>query len=156
MRPCQILLCLAFCFLLAAEPKERDNETNRDKKKMQDVYEAIGVFINGETRDTKNQRLIVKGDVMTFMKGDEATMRATFKLDAVPDPKHIDLVFLPDDKEKGKGLEAKGIYSLGAGDQVALCVAKPGEDRPTAFASKKGDKVMFTMLFQRVKPKEKE
>ena len=154
MKGSWIWLCLAVGLLLGGQalcdpPKVRDNETNRDKKKMQDTYRATCIIMKGEWRSEKDRWLIVKDDTFRFMEGGKETMRAAFKLDAVHKPKHIDLTFLPDDK--GKGVDVAGIYDLGGGDQIVLCVAEPGAERPTEFSSKKGDHVVFVMLFERVK-----
>jgi uncharacterized protein (TIGR03067 family) len=55
-------------------------------------------------------------------------------IDAAKKPKAID--YLPDaGQEDGKTV--MGIYEV-KGDELRLCVAEPGKDRPTELSSKKG------------------
>ena len=80
------------------------------------------------------------------MTEDEKKKTAKVKLDATKTPAHIDI--LP--QEGGdKGKTVKGIYEL-KGDTLRLCFGRPDEDRPTAFASKEGDKT-FLVEFKREK-----
>jgi uncharacterized protein (TIGR03067 family) len=76
-----------------------------------------------------------EGDVMT-MTEDEKKKTAKVKIDTTKTPAHIDIV-PQEGGEKGKTI--KGIYEV-KGDTLRLCFGRPDEDRPTAFASKEGDR----------------
>jgi uncharacterized protein (TIGR03067 family) len=148
---------------MGAQP--RDNEASRDKRRMEGTWEAVAIFARGEQKQAAGHRLVIKDDRLSLMTGDREYMRTTFTLDPVHDPKHIDVVRQPTEQEEelfslarklGKDVpevDARpmpGIYSLGGGDQIALCMALPGAERPTEFVTSKGDK-LIVMLFKRVK-----
>jgi len=83
--------------------------------------------------------------MIKFMfKEDTLTARqpAKYKLDPAKKPKTID-VLPTDGLDKDKTIE--GIYEI-KGEELTVCVAKPGSPRPTEFASKAGSgHVLFVL-----------
>jgi uncharacterized protein (TIGR03067 family) len=80
-------------------------------------------------------RKIFKEDEATIKEGTPIVMKAKMKLDPSKRPKGIDYLVV---EGRGKGQTRLGIYELG-GDTVKLCLAAPGDERPTDFLSKLGD-----------------
>jgi len=81
-----------------------------------------------------------RGDVTKVTAGPQVFLNARFTLDASSDPNRIDYVVL-EGADKGKA--QAGIYALN-GDELKICVAAPGKDRPADFSSKPGDKRNYT------------
>jgi uncharacterized protein (TIGR03067 family) len=67
---------------------------------------------------------------------------ATYKVDTAKKPRHIDIAV-----KEGNGQEQvhQGIYQLD-GDNLKICVAHPGEDRPTEFTTKVGSQNQLLVL----------
>ena len=77
--------------------------------------------------------MIVKGASMTYTTGDHSR-KATIAVDPSKSPRTID-VTLDDGPEKG--MVAPGIYQI-KGDELLVCGAQAGKDRPTGFTAKAG------------------
>ncbi|MGH7616466.1 MAG: TIGR03067 domain-containing protein, partial [Gemmatimonadaceae bacterium] len=78
---------------------------------------------------------VTHGDVTQVLAGPQSMVDATFTLDATHSPKHIDYV---NRSGTNTGKKQAGIYDI-SGDTLRICMAPPGDARPTAFESKKGD-----------------
>ena len=88
-------------------------------------------------------RVLFAGDKLSMKDSDQAAREvATFKLDPAAKVKAIDLM-LTSGPEKGK--TSLGIYAWD-GDNLKLCIAKPGSDRPTEFATKTGSEQLLLVL----------
>jgi uncharacterized protein (TIGR03067 family) len=82
----------------------------------------------------KNAMRVVKDDETTVTINGMVFMKAKFTIDPTKKPKAIDYE-VTDGSAKGKTL--LGIYQID-GDTVKFCIASPGKDRPTEFATKEG------------------
>ena len=79
----------------------------------------------------KDDSLVLKGKQFTSnVQGN--TTRGVFKIDPTATPKTIDITFTDG---PGKDKTQKGIYELD-GDTQKICIARPGEPRPTDFVNK--------------------
>jgi uncharacterized protein (TIGR03067 family) len=90
--------------------------------------------------------LVIDGKNLTFQLASNADRKstATFKVDTAKTPHTIDMC-PQDGLEKGK--VSLGIYEVKS-DELRLCHAAPGLDRPTEFSSGEHRSVM---VFKRVK-----
>jgi len=164
--PAIALLFLRAPSLPAAEP--RDNEATKHLQHLQGTWKQVLVSKGGEQVAAK-QSAIVEGAVMTFIEGDAERIKFDIKLDAVPDPKQIDLFVYSTEKEKqahaaarearkrGENVKvpvvprAQGLYGFnGDYTQFVLVFNPPGEERPTEMSSSKGSQTML-MMFRKVK-----
>jgi uncharacterized protein (TIGR03067 family) len=67
-------------------------------------------------------------------RGDKVLAEATVKLDPTKKPKTIDVTFTEGER---KGKTVLGIYEIES-DAFRVCVARPGDERPTEFTAKAG------------------
>jgi uncharacterized protein (TIGR03067 family) len=71
---------------------------------------------------------------ITVRRGDKVIAEATVKLDPAANPKAIDVTFT---EGVHKGKTVLGIYEI-EGDAFRVCVARPGDERPSEFSAKAG------------------
>jgi uncharacterized protein (TIGR03067 family) len=93
----------------------------------------------------KALKLSIGADKLT-LRGDKG-MEYAYKIDPAKKPKIIDVT--PSDGPD-KGMVLQGIYELN-GDELKLCLSKPGRDRPTEFVSKENTGLVLILL-KREKP----
>ncbi len=97
------------------------------------------MVVKGETvprEKAVNHSFTFKGSAI--IPSDNPKDVATVKIDPAHKPTQIDIT----DGSKETSL---GIYEL-SGNTLKLCVADPGEKRPTEFASPKNSKVYYLVL----------
>ena len=146
-------LALLAAFFLAADPAEKDkekgNDADKDKAALKGKWEPTSSESGGNKDDEseyKQFRVTFEGDKFTILKGGEAHMKGTFKLDASQAPRRIDMVIeeCPSDDMKGKSLA--GIYEL-KDDELKWCFVPPDSgERPTSFASQAGTSQILATL----------
>jgi uncharacterized protein (TIGR03067 family) len=133
--------------LVIASPAEdkKKNEEQKDEEKLQRNWVAVSYEHDGKAapeEKVKTVKMVVKDDAMTFsMVGLGKQPAATFKLDPKKEPKAIDVTPGGGDGT-GKKDVVLGIYELD-GDKLKICLGIPGKDRPTAFATKEGERQTF-------------
>jgi len=86
------------------------------------------------------------GESFSAKVGDKILGKATIKVDSTRTPKTIDFTPL---EGPNKGKTAHGIYEVKA-DELRICNAQPGRDRPTEFASKEGSHISLR-IYKRFK-----
>jgi RNA polymerase sigma-70 factor (ECF subfamily) len=118
-----------------------DADQKTDKEKLQGTWQ----FVSAEKADKKlpdqelqEMEMVFSGDTVTIpMKGEKKEV--PFKLDPSKKPREIDLVLV-------EGKPHRGIYSL-EGDTLKLCLSEDENDeRPTAFETKTGTRIMLIEL----------
>jgi uncharacterized protein (TIGR03067 family) len=136
-----LLVALAFAGWLAAADDDKD-----DGKKFQGTWTVVSVESEGKPNDKlKSVVFTFTGEKLRVKVGDD-TKEGTVKLDAAKKPKEITIT--PSDGEK----PLLGIYEFDK-DNLKLCVSEAGAtDRPKAFASKEGERMVYFVL----KPEKKE
>jgi uncharacterized protein (TIGR03067 family) len=140
-RPALVLLTIGI--LIAAEPPN-DDATKKDLKKLQGDWAAVSMVNDGvKASDDEAQSLFrtVKDNHYTVYLFNKAIGKGTFKIDATKTPKTIDAV-PANAPDKSKAM--LGIYELD-GDQLKLCFASSGKDRPKDFTSKAGSGQVLTV-----------
>jgi uncharacterized protein (TIGR03067 family) len=85
---------------------------------------------------------------LTWRQGDKVIEEVTLVLDSGKDPKTIDLTAV---RGPRKHKAHPGLYAL-EGDNLKLCWAPPGKERPGTFESKSNSGVIFISL-ERAKEK---
>jgi uncharacterized protein (TIGR03067 family) len=135
MRFVALMTALSAGLLLAAEGPQED-AAQQELKKLQGRWSRVSAVTNGRPapeETVKQSTLTIAGDKYTLKMGDQ-TRQGTLKLDPTKQPKAIDIISA---QGPNKGKSLLGIYEL-EGDTFRYCVAEPGKERPTEFASKPG------------------
>jgi uncharacterized protein (TIGR03067 family) len=127
--------------------------TKNDLKRMEGTWTVVahetdGKKLTAEENKKVDVKLIVKDGTYTIYFDGKKALTGKMKLDADKKPKQIDAV-----AEEGpyKGKAMLGIYEL-KGDDMRVCFAQPGKDRPTAFRTEKGSGLML-LGYRRVEQK---
>jgi uncharacterized protein (TIGR03067 family) len=133
------LLVLAAGLLIAAAP-----EGEKELAKLDGTWVASSVEIGGNKIPDEELkkfpgRLTIKGGKWTLKAGDR-DQTGTFTADAAKKPAQMD-VKPSDGPNAGKTIQA--IYQLD-GDNMKVCYAPVGKDRPTAFDTK--DKAGYALI----------
>jgi uncharacterized protein (TIGR03067 family) len=114
------------------------NKTSRDAKELPGVWAAERWGQDGVMGSKNDYRFAPRVEVaetsLAIQRG-PLSYPMRYTLDASKTPAHIDMVYAGG---PNKGKTVKGIYEL-KGDTLKLCVAPPGQDRPAALESKKGE-----------------
>jgi uncharacterized protein (TIGR03067 family) len=135
--------------LVVAAPAPADNK--KDTEKIQGSWTVVSFThagTEGPNVDVTKIKVTVKDDTLTINDGrrDEVVK---FKLDPAKKPKTIDLTV-----EAKKDEQVPGIYEL-KDDELKICFAKGGGERPTEFASKTGTTHTLIVFKREKKDKDK-
>jgi uncharacterized protein (TIGR03067 family) len=130
-------------FLMLSTGVAQDDAAKKDLDALQGVWQMVSMEIEGKALpadEIKGFKLTFKGNQGSHSGRDGKIEEATIKLDPSKKPKAIDMT------TQGKTLV--GIYSI-EGDNLKICSAKPGGNRPTEF---KGGKDVVYYVLKREKP----
>jgi uncharacterized protein (TIGR03067 family) len=123
---------------------DRAKAIAEELQKFAATWRFVAVEVEGTKIPDKafeNDTLTLTGKTFTsFVEGH--TTHGVFKIDPSVKPKTIDLTFTDG---PGKGQTQIGIYELD-GETQKICFAKPGQPRPTEFATKPGNGQMIQVL----------
>jgi uncharacterized protein (TIGR03067 family) len=126
-------LIVAVGLLVGADDPKAD-DARKDVEALQGTWSMVSASIDGEEvpeDQVRAGKLVVEGDRYTATLG-ERTVPATFKVDASKGPRQIDFTYTGGPQG---GQTVKGIYKID-GDRFVMCRAlRPGDDRPTEFAT---------------------
>ena len=134
-----VSLGLIVCFGVLGAARAQDDAAKKELDKLQGKWKAEKFVVMGEevpAAALAMMSLTCKGSEL--IPSDNPDDPATIKLDPAAKPKTIDLT------EKSKKVSL-GIYELD-GDNLKLCFAEPGTDRPKTFESPKGSKIAYVVL----------
>ena len=128
----------------------QDDTSKKEMKKLEGTWatvsiEAAGQKVTDEDK-IKTRKLTTKGDKYTMKVGDE-TVQGTVEINPSKNPKTIDI---KPDTGSNKGKTLLGIYELD-GDNLKICLALPGKDRPTVFATA-AENAQQLVVYKRDKP----
>jgi uncharacterized protein (TIGR03067 family) len=134
-------LCLPVAALLlaAAVARPQDEASKSDLKKMEGTWKVTLHEMEGKkTTDEENAKadvkLVIKASKYALSIGGKEIAAGTIKLDASKKPSTIDALTTSGPQE---GKTMQGIYEV-KGDEMRVCFAQPGKERPTAFSTKEG------------------
>ena len=120
--------------VLAAAGNPTEDASKAAAKKFEGTWQLVSAVTDGKPTpaDVVNKiRVVIKdGKHSVFFKDQAVVKQIPFVVDTTRTPNEATDT-LPD------GKTIKGIYKID-GDTMASCVAPPGKDRPTEFASKPG------------------
>ena len=125
---------LAALLLLPAALSRADEPEVKDKD-LEGEWRPTGLVIDGHEieQDRENGSWTIHGESL-LVKSKDRTGTIAIKIDATKTPKAIDII---DTEGAAKGKPARGIYEI-KGDELRICVADAGKDRPTEFPAKEG------------------
>lgn len=142
------LLTASVLILIPVAPAVLAEEPKGDKD-LDGEWQLKSLTENGEQQAAGSGRnavtATVKGEAVNVNEGG-TVHKSTCKADPSKTPRQLD--FTPQDgDDKGKSVLA--IYEV-SGDELKVCHAEPGKDRPTEFSAKKGSGWTLA-VFTRVK-----
>jgi uncharacterized protein (TIGR03067 family) len=112
----------------------QDDTSKKELKKLEGTWATVSIEAAGQKvsdeDEIKTRKLTTKGDKYTLKVGNE-TVQGTIEINPTKKPKTIDV---KPDSGSNKGKTLLGIYELD-GDNLKICLALPGRDRPTAFTT---------------------
>jgi uncharacterized protein (TIGR03067 family) len=140
-----IALALA---LLAAADQPAESRSKAEAKEFEGTWQLVSAIKDGKPTPAdvvhKIGVVIKDGRHSVFFKDHVLADRIPYAIDPTRSPKQSTDT-LPD------GKQIQGIDQID-GDTLKSCVAEPGKDRPTEFASKPGTGQTLR-VFKRVKPR---
>jgi uncharacterized protein (TIGR03067 family) len=142
----RLSLCAAVALLVGVgylSAADKDDAAKKEMKKLEGTWKVVKEELNGSDlplSEDKPTLLILKGDRFTLKIGDTVEAAGTGVVDATKKPRTVDLT-LSEGSEKGQTMKA--IYEL-KGDELRVCIAPPGKERPTEFSSKDGCMLLVT------------
>jgi uncharacterized protein (TIGR03067 family) len=134
-----VLLVMALVALIAVAHAAEKKPAADDRAGLQGEWRMVSGIADGFTMPdamAHNFQRVCRDNVLTVTNGEQLVMKAKITLDPSKTPKTIDYEVI-DGPTKGK--THLGIYELD-GETFKSCFAAPGEDRPTDFTSKSGDR----------------
>jgi uncharacterized protein (TIGR03067 family) len=132
-----LIVALAVGLLVAAE---KPKDEGAKKNPLEGTWEVVTATSDGkDSENAKGDTLVFKGTKVTH-KAKDGDHGGTIKIDA----KKKTLDFTPSEGEQ-KDMVFKGIYELKK-NELKICIAFPGADRPTDFTSAEGSKRILAVL----------
>jgi uncharacterized protein (TIGR03067 family) len=128
-----ILALFASSFLLGTDPTD---DAKSDQKKLQGKWTVTSAVLDGNEipKDQFKGTLVHTDNKYSWTSGEGQGGSGTFKLNPSKKPKAMDCV--PSDGPL-KGQTVEEIYEID-GDNLKICLALPGTQRPTEFKSDPG------------------
>jgi len=139
------LLLVGVGSLLAAGDA-RDEAIKKDRKTYAGTWQVISLEADGNTaaeEDARKITVINEEDGKWAIEVDGSVVaRGTSEIDPTKKPKTVDLTVT---EGENSGKTALGIYEFGD-DTRKVCLAQPGQERPTEFAAPAGSGHILAVL----------
>lgn len=135
-RPCWFLLGLLGSALWAAEAIDDKGGTD-ELKRHQGIWVATSSAFDGQKAPAevvRSIKRIVRGDHVVWERNGKRFAGTRVVLDPAKEPKTIDVI---PDGGRNRGERILGIYTLDR-EILTICMAAPGQARPTEFKAEKG------------------
>ena len=130
--------------VFAPTPMPDDGAVTNDLARIQGTWTMVSGERDGQgfpAEYLSNSERVVKGDETTVTVRGQLFMKAKFTLDPFKNPKTIDYAI---NDGPYAGQKMFGIYELD-GDKLKFCLATPGKERPTGFATQPDDGQTMTV-----------
>jgi len=145
-----VILGLASQAVSAADDKAFSRDAARkDLAALQGTWNLVAMEAEGDDVPAdaiKGWHAVYEGDALTLHSETEVRRHGITTLDPSRNPKAINTW---DQDGPYDDRTVPGIYEL-KGDSLKLCFARPGEQRPTEFTTKKGTGVLL-VIYERKK-----
>jgi uncharacterized protein (TIGR03067 family) len=131
-------IAAAAVLLVAADPPKAD-AVKDELAKMEGTWRLASGEFNGQPMPEEQVKPIsrtISGDKYEIFRDGTSLGKGTMTLDPTKKPKTVDAEMTG--AAGGPPRKALGIYELD-GDTMKTCIAEPGKDRPTEFATKSGN-----------------
>jgi uncharacterized protein (TIGR03067 family) len=141
-------ITVAAALLAADNPKQED--ANADLEKLQGTWQIARMEREGERAPniaSGRLRMMFKGNQYAYLEGNKVLDHGTITLDPSKTPKALDN---KPESPIHKGETIPGIYRFD-GDELDLCFAPAGKERPTEFKTKPGTKQFRYVLRREAK-----
>jgi uncharacterized protein (TIGR03067 family) len=117
-------------------------EKAEESPKFEGRWTVVSATVDGDAQDMQGDKVHISKGKFTLREQDGNEQEATYEADTTKKPHHID--FKPT-QGNDKGKLHKGILILEE-KQLKLCLARPGDDRPTEASSKEGSGHILLVL----------
>ena len=135
---------------LLAGGDAKDEAVKKDRKRYEGTWQVVSLEVDGNKaaeEDAKKITVVNEADGKWAVEVEgKVVARGTSGIDPTKKPKEVDLT-VTEGEDSGK--TALGIYQFGE-DTRTVCLAQPGQGRPTEFAAPAGSGHVLAVL-QRVK-----
>ncbi|HVS35741.1 MAG TPA: TIGR03067 domain-containing protein [Gemmataceae bacterium] len=128
-----IALMLSLPVLLPA------GDAPKSDQELEGEWEPQSAVLNGSERPKPppdiGGHVSIHGDCLVWAVGSRVTMKYHLDIGESMSTKTVNFTWMLDDHDKGT--RSLGIYEV-KDDVLRICLAKPGNERPTEFSSKEG------------------
>jgi uncharacterized protein (TIGR03067 family) len=148
IRSAVVVAILASCVAL---PRARADDPKAERERHQGTWQARSFVSDGVAAPADLVGSIVRvveGDHVVWKRNGKSFAGTTVELDPSRTPRTLDVI--PDGGPM-RGERVLGIYRLD-GDELTVCMAAPGRDRPKTFEAKSGSGQTL-MTFRRATPR---
>jgi uncharacterized protein (TIGR03067 family) len=138
---------LAFANAMGAQGGNPDpiavkQEKAEKSSKFEGRWTVVSGTVDGDSQDMGGDKVHISKGKFTLEEQDGNEQEATYEADTTKKPYHIDI---KPTRGKDKGKVHKGILIF-EGNLLKLCLARPGDDRPTEASSKEGSGHILLVL----------
>ena len=124
------------------DPSAVKQEKAEKSSKFEGRWIVVSSTVDGDAQDTQGDRVhIAKGKIKVQEHGGEV-QEGTYEADTTKKPHHIDVT---PNHGKDKGKVFKGILIFEE-NLLKICLARPGDDRPTEASSQEGSGHLLLVL----------